>query len=97
MSDTPLSDQLETLNRAERMADDVNNVKLQKKVLVRLRKVQKKAGSSVLNDTRQKLKTLADYSSDSEEDEGSQGCTPNIGEHIDLDMLSGLHIKVHLL
>lgn len=77
-----------------------NNQKLKRKVFIELEKVQRAALlSEEADETKMKLNELQDTLPDSESDDEGEEIehTPNIGEFIDCDALSGLFSDINFL
>lgn len=97
----PVTEQLETLEKALAEAEKTNCLKSKREILEDIEKCHNSVGNYLEAEAvKQKLSSLGDISSDSEEEEEEESqieCTPNIGESIDLDALSGECHKFYCL
>lgn len=82
--------QLKTLVKAAAIVEKTNQPKLKRRILGKLHKLQVALQIKDAEETLKNLNSLGELSSDSEEDEDIQEQTPNIGDFIDLDALTGL-------
>lgn len=88
----PVEDQLKTLERALVEANKADCLKLQRHILSEIKKVQTIAGNNLeAEEVNQKLLSLGELSSESEDESEIVESTPNIGDSIDLDALSGMY------
>lgn len=85
----PVTERLQTLDKALIEAERANKLKIQRDILCDMEKLHTIAGNSLeVEEIKLKLSSLGDLSSDAEEESEGIELTPNVGDSIDLDALS---------